>query len=122
MKTSLEKKTTLRSFKLYRSYLDPFHLSFFWSLILKDFIQVKKIKGEFVVACSRPPWALAWDQAPQWGQKVSLRTQAYFRWSLLSTRKRVETEKPRLPFPDYRSARFTCLFPNCGACCPASPP
>ena len=40
---------------------------FFWSLILKDFIQVKKIKGEFVVVCSRPPRALTWDQAPQGG-------------------------------------------------------
>ena len=40
---------------------------FFWSLILKDFIQVKKIKGEFVVVCSRPPRALTWDRAPQGG-------------------------------------------------------
>ena len=38
---------------------------FFWSLILKDFIQVKKIKGEFVVVCSRPPRALTWDKVPQ---------------------------------------------------------
>ena len=44
---------------------------FFWSLILKDFIQVKKIKGEFVVVCSRPPRALTWDQAPQWGEKAA---------------------------------------------------
>ena len=44
---------------------------FFWSLILKDFIQVKKIKGEFVVVCSRPPRALIWDQAPQWGEKAA---------------------------------------------------
>ena len=38
---------------------------FFWRLILKDFIQVKKTKVEFVVVCSRPPRALTWDQAPQ---------------------------------------------------------
>ena len=64
---------------------------FFWSLILKDFIQVKKIKGEFVVVCSRPPWALAWDRPGSTvGGKGSLRTQTYFRSSLLSTRKRVE--------------------------------
>ena len=42
---------------------------FFWSLILKDVIQVKKIKGEFFVVCSRPPRALTWDQAPQWGKR-----------------------------------------------------
>ena len=97
---------------------------FFWRLILKDFIQVKKTKVEFVVVCSRPPRALTWDQAPQGrgGGEGSLRTQTYFRSSLLSNRKRVETEKPRFPFPDYRSARFTCLFPNCGAWCQASPP
>lgn len=46
---------------------------FFWSLILKDYIQVEKIKGEFVVVCSRLPRALAWDQAPQFGGKGSLR-------------------------------------------------
>ena len=42
---------------------------FFWSLILKDLIQVKKIKGEFVVVCSRPPRALTWDRAPQGGER-----------------------------------------------------
>ena len=42
---------------------------FFWSLILKDLIQVKKIKGEFVVVCSRPPRALTWDRAPQGGKR-----------------------------------------------------
>ena len=38
----------LRSFKLYRLYLDPLNMSnageFSWSWILEDFIQVKKMK------------------------------------------------------------------------------
>ena len=44
---------------------------FFWSLILKDLIQVKKIKREFVIVCSRPPRALTWDKVPQWGEKAA---------------------------------------------------
>ena len=53
------KKMNLRSFKLYRVYLDPLNMSnvgdFSWSWILKDFIQVQKEEGKFVVVCLRPP-------------------------------------------------------------------
>ena len=49
----------LRPFKFYRVYLDAFNLSnegdYSWSLILKDFIQVQKERGKFVVVCSRIP-------------------------------------------------------------------
>ena len=49
----------LLSFKLNRVYLDPLNTSntgdFSWSLVLKDFIQVKKEEGNFVVVCPRPP-------------------------------------------------------------------
>ena len=52
-------KINLRSFKLNRVYLDPLDMSnagdFSWSWILKDFIQVQKEEGEFVVVCPRPP-------------------------------------------------------------------
>ena len=41
-----------------RVYLDPLNMSnaghFSWSWILKDFIQVQKDKGKYVVVCSRP--------------------------------------------------------------------
>ena len=47
----------LRFFKLNRVYLDPLNMSnvgdFSWSWILKDFIQVQKEKGKFVVVCPR---------------------------------------------------------------------
>ena len=53
------KKTNLRSFKVNRVYLNPLNMSntgdFSWNLILKDFIQVKKEEGKFVVVCPRPP-------------------------------------------------------------------
>ena len=53
------KKINLRSFKLNRVYLDPLNMSnagdFSWSWILKDFIQVQKEEGKFVVVCPRPP-------------------------------------------------------------------
>ena len=53
------KKMNLRSFKLNRVYLDPLNMSnvgdFSWSWILKDFIQVQKEEGKFVVVCPRPP-------------------------------------------------------------------
>ena len=53
------KKINLRSFKLHRVYLDPFNMSnagdFYWSWILKDFIQVQKEEGKFVVVCPRSP-------------------------------------------------------------------
>ena len=52
VKTSV-KKMNLRSFKLNRVYLDPLNMSnagdFSWSWILKDFIQVQKQEGKFVV-------------------------------------------------------------------------
>ena len=54
-----KKNTNLRSFKLYRVFLDLLNLSnvgdFSWSWILKDFIHVQKEKGEFVVVCPRHP-------------------------------------------------------------------
>ena len=56
---NVDKKMNLRSFKLNRLYLDPLNMSnagdFSWSWILKDFIQVKKDDGKFVVVCPRPP-------------------------------------------------------------------
>ena len=55
---NVAKKMNLRSFKLYRVYLDSLSLSnggdFSWSWILKEFIQVHKEKGKFLVLCSRP--------------------------------------------------------------------
>ena len=52
-------KINLRPFKLIRVYLDPLDMSnagnFSWSWILKDFIQVQKEEGKFVVVCPRPP-------------------------------------------------------------------
>ena len=51
------KKMNLRSFKLNRVYLDPLNMSntgdLSWSWILKDFIQVQKEVGTFVVVCPR---------------------------------------------------------------------
>ena len=53
------KEMNLRSFKLNRVYLDPLNMSnagdFSWSWIRKDFIQVQKEEGKFVVLCPRPP-------------------------------------------------------------------
>ena len=52
-------KTNLRSFKLNLVYLDPLNMSnagdFPWKCILKDFIQVQKWEGKFVVVCPRAP-------------------------------------------------------------------
>ena len=56
---NVPKKMNLRSFKLNRVYLDPLNMSntgdFSWSWILKDFVQVQKQEGKFVVVCPRPP-------------------------------------------------------------------
>ena len=56
---NVAKKMNLRSFKLNRVYLDPLNMSnagdFSWSWILKDFVQVQKQEGKFVVVCPRPP-------------------------------------------------------------------
>ena len=56
---NVPKKMNLLSFKLNRVYLDPLNMSnagdFSWSWILKDFIQVQKEEGKFVVVCPRPP-------------------------------------------------------------------
>ena len=56
---NVAKKTNLRSFKLNRVCLDPLNMSnvgdFSWSWIRKDFIQVQKEEGKFVVVCPRPP-------------------------------------------------------------------
>ena len=56
---NISKKVNLRSFKLNRAYLAPLNTSnagnFSWSWILKDFIQVQKEEGKFVVVCPRPP-------------------------------------------------------------------
>ena len=55
---NVAKKMNLRSFKLYRVYLDPLNMSnagdFSCSWILKDFIQDQKEEGKFVVVCPRP--------------------------------------------------------------------
>ena len=49
----------LRLFKLNHVYFNPLNMSnagdFSWSLILKDFIEVHKEEGKFVVECPRPP-------------------------------------------------------------------
>ena len=56
---NVAKKKNLRSFKLNRVYFDPLNISnagnFSWNRILKDFIQVQKEEGKFVVVCPRPP-------------------------------------------------------------------
>ena len=53
---NVAKKMNLRSFKLNRVYLDPLNMpnvgDFSWSWILKDFIQVPKEEGKFVVVMS----------------------------------------------------------------------
>ena len=53
------KKINLLSFKLNRVYLDLLNMSnagnFSWSWILKNFIQVPKEEGIFVVVFPRPP-------------------------------------------------------------------
>ena len=56
---NVAKKLNLLHFKYYRVYLELLNLQnlsnaddFSWSCILKDFIQVQKEKGEFVVVCS----------------------------------------------------------------------
>ena len=53
------KKMNLCFFKPIRVYLDPLNMSnaggFAWSWILKDFIQVQKEGGKFVVVCPRSP-------------------------------------------------------------------
>ena len=55
---NVAKKMNLRSLKLNRVYLDPLNMSnegdFSWNWIVKDFIQVKKEEGKFVVVCLRP--------------------------------------------------------------------
>ena len=55
---TLLKKMNLGSFKLNRVYFDPLNMSsagdFSWSWISKDFIQVQKEEGEFVVVRPRP--------------------------------------------------------------------
>ena len=57
---TIAKKMNLRPFKLNHVYLDPLNMpsntgDFSWSWILKDFIQVQKEEGKFVVVCPRPP-------------------------------------------------------------------
>ena len=53
------KKMNLRFSKLIRVYLGPLNMSnagdFSWCWSLKDFIQVQKEEGKFVVVCPRPP-------------------------------------------------------------------
>ena len=53
------KKMNLRYVKLNRVYLDPLKMSNVGddsrSWILKDFIQVQKEVGKFVIICPRPP-------------------------------------------------------------------
>ena len=54
------KKMNLRSFKLNRVYLDRLKMSNVGndsrSWILKDFIQVQKEVGKFVIVCPHPPY------------------------------------------------------------------
>ena len=56
---NITKKINLRSFKLYRVYLEPFNSSnvgdFSRRWILKGFIYIQIEKGEFVVVCPRSP-------------------------------------------------------------------
>ena len=56
---NVAKKMNLRSFKFNRVYLDRLNMTnagdFSCSWILKDFIQVQKKEGKFVVVCPRPP-------------------------------------------------------------------
>ena len=56
---NVAKKMNLRYFKHNRVYLDPLNMTnagdFSWSGSFKDFIQVQKEEGKFVVACPRPP-------------------------------------------------------------------
>ena len=56
---NVAKKMNFRSFKLNRVYLHPLNVSnagnFSWGWIVKDFIQVQKEEGKFVVVCPRPP-------------------------------------------------------------------
>ena len=56
---NITKKINLRSFKLYRVYLEPFNSSsvgdFSRRWILKAFIYIQIEKGEFVVVCPRSP-------------------------------------------------------------------
>ena len=53
------KQMNLHSFTLNRIYLDPLKMSNVGdvsrSWILKDFIQVQKEVGKFVIVCPRPP-------------------------------------------------------------------
>ena len=48
---NVAKKMNLSSFKLNRVYAGDFS----WGSILKDFIQVQKEEGRFVVVCPGPP-------------------------------------------------------------------
>ena len=56
---NVAKKMNLHSFKLNRIYLDPLNMSnagdFSWSWIVKDFTQVQKEEGKFVMVCPRSP-------------------------------------------------------------------
>ena len=60
---NVTKKMDLRSFKLYRVYLEPLNSSnvgdFSWSWILKGFIHVEVEKGKFFAVCLRPPYNVA---------------------------------------------------------------
>ena len=56
---NVAKKMNLRSFNFNRVYLETLNMSnvgdFSRGWILKDFIQVQKEEGNFVVVCPRPP-------------------------------------------------------------------
>ena len=56
---NVAKKNEFAFFQTYRVCLDPLNMSnvgdFSWSWIRKDFIQVQKEEGKFVVVCPRPP-------------------------------------------------------------------
>ena len=56
---NVAKKNEFAFLQLNRVYLEPLNMSnagdFSWGWILKDFIQVQKEEGKFVVVCPRPP-------------------------------------------------------------------
>ena len=56
---NVAKKNEFAFLQVNRVYLEPLNMSnagdFSRSLILKDFIQVQKEEGNFVVVCPRPP-------------------------------------------------------------------
>ena len=82
---NVTKEMNLRSFKLNRVYLEPLNMSnagnFSWSWIRKDFIQVQKEEGKFVVLCPRPHVAVVQWTPNKCTKKHDAREELLF-WSL----------------------------------------